>query len=58
MNMGSYAPTFSTWCRENVDKIATELYEENKQLRQIIEQLRLNNKDLSAELRKYVDDWK
>lgn len=51
-------PSFSTWQRENLEKIATDLYIRNKQLNEQIAQLRLDNKDLSNQLRKYVDDWK
>jgi hypothetical protein len=51
-------PMFSTWERENLEKIATDLYLRNKQLIDQNEQLRLDNKDLSNQLRNYVDDWK
>lgn len=54
-------PAFSLWERKNLDLIANELWDENQKLRIANEQLRLNNKDLSNQLRDYLtnkDDWK
>lgn len=54
-------PKFSSiaaWPNDLLVKFAQDAYLRMKEDREIIEQLRLDNKDLSSQLRKYVDDWK
>ena len=55
-------PAFNTWDRSNLDKMVNELWDQNKQLREAVEQLRLDNRDLSKQLRECLrkdhDDWK
>jgi hypothetical protein len=53
-------PTFSTWDRSNLDKITSELWDNNIQLREANEQLRNDLKDAMRLLReaRNKDDWK
>lgn len=55
-------PTFSTWEHTNLARLTNDLWDQNKQLREANDQLRLDNKDLSRQLRdclrKDHDDWK
>lgn len=50
--------SIAAWPHETLAKFAQECYMQNKELRDINEQLRLDLKDAMAELRKHVDDWK
>ena len=54
-------PNFASWDHGTLSKLAHDLWDNNVKLREANEQLRLDNKDLSAinrELNKDKDDWK
>ena len=54
-------PAFDRWERPNLEKLTHELWDENEKLRTANEQLRLDNKDLSRQLRGLLTDkdgWK
>lgn len=54
-------PAFHLWERANLEKLTDELWDENQKLRVSNEQLRMDNKDLSKQLREQLtnkDDWK
>jgi len=53
-------PVFSTWDRLNLDKIVSELWDNNIELREANEQLRNDLKDAMRLLReaRNKDDWK
>jgi len=51
-------PEFMLWSHENLAKYAREQYLDNINLREALEQVRLDLKDALTELRKHVDDWK
>lgn len=48
-------PAFATWTNENLSRIATDLYQQNVELREEIEAVRLDNKQLLNTIR---DIWK
>lgn len=48
------APTFSAWQPDTLAKYAREQYLDNIQLREALEQLRADNKDLSKILREQL----
>ena len=54
----SEKPTFKAWTQENLANLVEELWDQNIQLREANEQLRLDFKDVMKELRKHQDDWK
>lgn len=54
----SEKPTFKAWTHENLSKLIDDIWDQNVQLREANEQLRLDLKDAMKELRKYQDDWK
>ena len=47
-------PNFDTWSCHSLTKIAHDLWDDNVKLREANEQLRLTNKDLSAQLRQAI----
>lgn len=55
-------PAFHTWERDNLAKLCADLWNENIKLREALEQTRLDNRDLSKQLRDLLrqtdDDWK
>jgi hypothetical protein len=54
-------PNFAAWRRENIDKFVSELWDDHIKMHEAVEQLRLDNKDLSTLLRKQFmqeDDMK
>lgn len=48
-------PAFHTWERANLDRLAHDLWDQNKELRQERERLRLEILSLRKQI---VDDWK
>lgn len=55
-------PAFHTWEHSNLARLCSDLWNQNKDLREAIEQLKLDNRDLSKQLRELLrqteDDWK
>ncbi len=51
-------PNFAAWQQDTLAKYALEQYRQNVELRQALEQVRLDLKDAMKELRKHQDDWK
>lgn len=58
--MDKNKPVFHLWSRENLDRIADELWNDNLRLREANEQLRNDLKDAMRLLREAQnkDDWK
>lgn len=54
----SEKPSFKVWSQENLSKLVEDLWDQNIQLRDANEQMRLDLKDAMKELRKHQDDWK
>jgi hypothetical protein len=57
----SKKPAFHLWDRPVLEELTHDLWDDNQNLRTANEQLRLDNKDLSKQLRQLLtnkDDWK